>query len=506
MSAISTAIGLERKSRVSGYKIRKGFFDNNTPNLPQIVALFGEANTANQIGLDTDPYEFTTARQVANRYGYGSPLHQMARILRPVNSSGIGGIPTVVFPQSSDSNAAPTIREWTITGSATANTTHRVVVNGRDTIDFLGYDYSVIKGDTATSIAKKIADAINSVLGAPVIASATDEVVSVTTKWKGDTSTSLKLRFNVQGKPAGISYSQTGTSDGAGSINLAEAFSMFGDTWYTSIINPYGTDTLEEFEDFNGVADSENPTGRYQGTVFKPFMAFFGQTLDNKDEIVAISDAPARRDQLTNVMCNAPRSEAFPWEVATNYVLVFARIMQDTPELDVNSKALPDLPIPINHQMGDMSLYNNRDFMVKKGASTVLLENGNYSIQDLVTTYHPEGETPLQYAYPRNLNLDWNVSFAYRILETIFVKDRVLIQNDQITDSTRAIKPKEWRATVYDLFDTLALRALLKDPEFSKASLRTEVNTNNPDRLDTFFRYRRTGIARIESTDVAAGF
>ena len=41
MATISTAVGLERLSRVTGYKIRKGFFSTETQNLPQIIAVFG---------------------------------------------------------------------------------------------------------------------------------------------------------------------------------------------------------------------------------------------------------------------------------------------------------------------------------------------------------------------------------------------------------------------------------------------------------------------------------
>jgi hypothetical protein len=47
---------------------------------------------------------------------------------------------------------------------------------------------------------------------------------------------------------------------------------------------------------------------------------------------------------------------------------------------------------------------------------------------------------------------------------------------------------------------------LINDPQFSKDSLIVQVSTINPNRFETFFRYKRTGIARIESTDVEAGF
>ncbi|WP_300440693.1 hypothetical protein [Christiangramia sp.] len=508
MTAISTAVGLERRSRTSGYKIKKGFFEPNTPNLAQIVAVLGEANTANQANLDTDPFEFTSAQEVGERYGYGSPLHQVARILRPSNSEGIAGIPTVIIPQVSDVAASATSHDWTVTGAATENATHSLVISGRRNVDFQEYSFTVVKGDSAETIAQKMADAVNSVLSSPATATVdplTPTIVTLTTKWSGATSSELKTRISIGSKPAGITYSQSSITAGAGAVDLAGALGHFNNVWYTSVINPY-TAHLDTLEQYNGIPDPENPTGRYEGTTFMPFMAYFGSTLDDKDALAAITDAAARVDQVTNVLCPAPKSEAFPWEAAANAVRVFARIMQDNPHLDINNKSYPDMPVPDNGNIGDMSVYNNRDFLVKKGCSTVILDNGAYKVQDFVTTYHPAGESPLQYAYARNLNLDWNVSFTYRVIENVSVKDHVLVADGQVTGVDKAIKPAEWKAVLSTLFEDLANRALLNDPEFSKTSLQVQRSTANPDRFETSFRYRRTGIARIESTDVEAGF
>ena len=86
------------------------------------------------------------------------------------------------------------------------------------------------------------------------------------------------------------------------------------------------------------------------------------------------------------------------------------------------------------------------------------------------------------------------------------VKYHLLLLDGQVTDAAKSVKPKQWKAVLYDYFDDLAEKALIKDPEFSKASLRVEIDSDNPNRFNTFFRYRRTGLARIQSTDVEAGF
>jgi phage tail sheath gpL-like len=506
MGTISTAVGTERRSRVSGYKIKKGFFNNDTQNLPQIIAVFGEANTANQSGLTVTPVEVTSAKEAGELFGFGSPIHSQMRILRPINSDGVGGIPTVVFPQITDVAATVSTRVWTVVGTATSNATHTVVVNGRDNVDFQTYDFSVVTGDTPTIIAGKIKDAINSVLGSPVTATNTAGVMTATTKWKGATSSEVNILIDFGSNSAGVSYSQTAQTFGTGTVSLAASFALFGDTWYTSVTNPYGESKLAEFEQFNGVPDPDAPTGRFNGLIFKPFMSFFGLIQTDKDDLSEITNDASRIEQVTNVVCPAPNSYGFTWEAAANVVALFARIMQDTPHLDVNNKSYPDMPIPIDGLIGDMIDYNNRDFLIKKGCSTVILENGAYKIMDLVTTYHPDGEVPLQYAYARNLNLDWNVCDGYRTLETIRLKDKVLIMDDQVTTVSGAIKPKEWKAVCFDLVEDLAGRALINDPQFSKDGLQVQISTINPDRFETSFPYKRTGIARIESTDATAGF
>jgi hypothetical protein len=86
------------------------------------------------------------------------------------------------------------------------------------------------------------------------------------------------------------------------------------------------------------------------------------------------------------------------------------------------------------------------------------------------------------------------------------VKDHVIIADDQVSDAQKTIKPRQWQSVLSDYFEDLANRALITEPEFSKESCSVQRGETNPDRFETFFRYKRTGIARIESTTVEAGY
>jgi phage tail sheath gpL-like len=506
MASLSTAIGTERLSRTSGYEIKKGFFTNETQNLPQIIAIFAEANTANQSSISSDKRELTSSDEAGRIYGYGSPIHQIMRILRPFSDTGVGGIPTIVFPQLSEVTFTSTVFEFTITGNATQNATHIIRVAGRETLDFKPYLVNISKGDTPTIMAQKYADVINDNLSSPVTALAALSVLTLETKWKGKTSSDLKVSIDNNGQPAGITYAKTTETLGVGTPSLISGLEQIGSDWVTTVVNSYGEDALLTFEQFNGTPSASSPTGRFEGSIFKPFMAFFGSTESDKEVLSFITNKVERINQVTNVLCPAPASEGFPFEAAANVARLFARTMQDTPEIDINDLSYPDMPAPKSGNIGDMSDYNNRDFLIKKGCSTVILDKNKYVVQDLVTTYHPEGETPLQFNYCRNMNLDWSVADSYRTLERIRLRDKVIIRDNQVTDSRNAIKPKEWKAVLFELFDNLARKGLINEPEFSKESLQVAVSTINPNRFETFFRYKRTGIARIVSTTAEAGF
>ena len=153
-----------------------------------------------------------------------------------------------------------------------------------------------------------------------------------------------------------------------------------------------------------------------------------------------------------------------------------------------------------------MSTYANRDAIVKKGCSTVDLIAGVYVMQDFVTTYHPIGETPPQFRYVRNLNIDFNVRFGYYLLEQIYVMDHVIAKDTDIVNSGNVVKPKDWKGVLFTYATDLTKRSLITDPEFMEESISVSLSTTNPDRLDTTFSYKRSGYARIAATTATAGF
>tara|TARA_R110001632_G_scaffold89055_7_gene192194 strand:+ start:522 stop:2048 length:1527 start_codon:yes stop_codon:yes gene_type:complete len=502
--ATSTAVGLERVSRVVGYQLTKGQFQNTTSNLPQRIAILAEANTANQATIDFEaPKEFTTLKEVGDLYGYGSPIYQVMRILRPANSDGVGGIPTIIYPQEMPVGATSTTVSITPTGTATSNATHTIEINGRGVIDGGSFNVNISTGDTVAMIVTKVATTINNVLQSPVIATDGTTEATVETKWKGLTSSGLNIVVNTNGNSAGITYATNMDTTGTGSPTVTEALSLFGSQWNTMVLNSYGEQAFVELESFNGVPSENSPTGRYQAVIMKPFVAFYGDTTQDP---TVLTDVEARKGEVTNSVCPAPRSSGFNWEASANMIVLASRIYQDKPNIDVNGLSYSDMPIPSNGDIGNMAQYNTRDSFVKKGSSTVDIIAGRYQVQDLVTTYHPDGETPPAFRYVRNLMLDFNVRYGYYLLEQNFVVDKTILNDDDISSAQDIVKPKTWNSTVNSYADDLANRALIADAQFMKDSIVVSIGASNPDRLETFFRYKRSGVARIASTTAEAGF
>lgn len=213
--AISTAVPANDVSRTSGYQLDKGNFSTGAPYLPQQVVILAEANNANQGTIITTPVQITSAAQAGQTYGYGSPIHAIARQLLPK----IGGIPVWVMAQLAASGATNTVIVWAISGAATANQTHYINIAGRETLDFAPYSVAIANGDTGDLIATKYFNAVNSVLGSPV--TATHATIAGTFGTSSVLFGSAGLTAAQSLTLAGLTYTSTGSTTQA---QLASAF------------------------------------------------------------------------------------------------------------------------------------------------------------------------------------------------------------------------------------------------------------------------------------------
>lgn len=500
----SDAVGQDRVSRVIGYVLKKANFQNSSPNLPIRINLIGEANHANQSDIDADvPIEITSAKQAGELFGYGSPVYNVMRILRPVSSEGVGGLSTVVYPQAEPGGATARIVHVTPSGVATGNGTHFLRIAGRTSIDGKSYAININEGDTVGDITQKIEDAVNGLLVSPMTATSTMYEVTLTTKWRGLTAQGVVVNLDLNDTDLGISYSVSQTQAASGTPDVGDALTAFGNAWAPFVLNSYGfvTTVIDALEATNGIPKDLNPTGRYQGTTFKPFIAITG-SVENDASV----HTDSHKDDVTIAMAVAPLSEGLAMEAAANWLYNIALTASNNPHLDVAGQFLPDMPVPVDSIIGSQADYNLRDNFVKKGCSTVDLVSGRYQIQDCVTTYHPDGENVPAFRYVRDLIVDFNVRYGYMLLEQINVVDHVIANDDDKVTAQKIIKPKIWKSILATYAEDLVARGLTTDADFMIGNIAVQVSSSNPNRLETTFKYKRSGFVRISATTAEAGF
>lgn len=508
--AISSALDPGLIARALGYQLKKGEFNPEQPYLYQKVVILGEGNHANQANFDETAFDFVNSKEVGDRFGYGSVVHDCARILKGIYGSRIGSIPTSVFPQLEADGATATVikKSVTVATTVTENATHTLVINGRKGIDGVSYSYNVVKGETAAQVVAKIIATVQKALSCPMTAAISGDDIDFTSKVYGLSSAENNITFDVNKKPAGIVYAEVSKTDGAGVPAITNALTLLGgNVWNTLVINPYGTAVFDELELLNGVPDVENPTGRYLATQWMPFMSVWGSRLSDKDDIVAITDAEVRKTQLTHKLAPCPNSPGFTWEAAANSVAILAPTFNNSPHAAISGQQYPDMPIPVNENIGDFGTLEGRDFMNKRGASTVTIENGAYTIQNDMTTYHPDGDSQPLYRNSRDVNLHWTKQYSWRLVMA-GIQDKTIIEDGQSVSVPGTITLQMISQKLKAHNEEMANLAIITDLAFSNnnENIQIGISSGNPRRLEISNKYKITSTADQVDTTMEAGF
>jgi len=512
MASISTNVDLGRVSAVVGYGIEATLEGIGLGFLPQSIGIPAQADTVNE---STAPsvLSFTSSKEVGDEFGYGSQAYQIARILRPKSGDVLGGIPTKILKVAAAGGGAAKVITTTVSGTATGNATHYLKVNGRTQLDGDSYAFSVETGDTASEVATKMASAMNAVLGCPMTGSTSTADFIATADSVGAFTDEYNVEVLTQGNAVGMSYATVSTASGSGVPSISTALGNIGDEWVTMIVNGFGSEEtiLDALEDFNG--DANTKTGRYDATIFKPCVAFFG---DNNvslltessegagDGITEITDTPTgRKSEMTNVFCPAPNSKGTAAEAAANMCVLYAPLAQSTPNVDPIGLSYPDMPIDSDTDIGDFADVAKRDQIVKIGGSTVKLVSGLYNVVDLVTTYHPDNEpqTAVLFRWVRDVvGVDFNFRYAYKLLEEIYVVGKTIVQPGE-SSATGTISTNRWKSILASQYGpSLVDNALMADLSYFIESLNVQIGESNPNRFETNFKAKRTGTARVLDT------
>lgn len=488
-------------SRVVGVDISyKSFSKNGAQLLPQRLAVFAQANEG--VEYSNDKYEGEgSAAVVAERYGYGSPLHQVALQLYPETGTG-ASFPVDFFPVDAPNNAVAATGSISVTGTATTGGSGKLYIGGKRC------EFAIAKGDDGEAVMTAIKDAVNAVLEMPAtagdITEETIEEVTIkslpfTAKWKGASGNKIKfyLLCDVEGVVFTIEQFTGGLIDP--STQLAAAFKKMGGVWYTFLLNTWdytNTDILDLF-----FAEGEN---RWSVMVKQPCYSIVG-CYDKYADRVSITDT--RTEDYVNALAVSVGSPEMPMSIAARWAFFAGETFDNNPAQDVKSTLTGLLAGSDEAQ----EIYTVRNNSIQKGSSTntkLSGENGNAVMNDFVTMYHPinAGKYPSKRYVVDIIKLQ-NICFNVRlIMEQDDLKGAPLVNDEDIVTNPKAVQPKTIVGYYCNLADSLVKLAIIADAKYTKKNLTVAINSENPKRLDTTFPVKLSGNIEVSSNDIYFAF
>lgn len=489
---VSTAIDPSAVARVVGIETKFVNLRSGIAFLPQRIALIGQGNSATT--YSTDKRAVTSAAQAGSIYGFGSPIHLAVRQLLPANGDGVGTIPVTVYPLVDDASGVAAAGSIDVSGSPTGSASYRVIVNNIRSEAFV-----VTSASTLAQIATAMANAINAVVDMPIIATAVtvspNEAVDFVAKWDGVSGNDIYVE--VDGDSVGVTFAVTQASGGLVNPSVQPALDQIGNVWETMIVNCLNSDDTAALDAISNFGE-----GRWGALVRKPLVSFAGNT----DAAVATAYAvpAARRTDRVNCQLVAPGSNDLPCVVAARQVARIARVANSNPPRDYGSQSATGLTPGADSVQWD---YVQRDTAVKNGCSTSESRDGVVTIGDVVTFYRPSGDPTPAYRFVVDIIKLQNIIFN---MDLEFVRPQwdgaPLIPDDQPTVNPDARKPKNAVAAVAGIVDSLALNAILSDPETAKETIVAQINSQNPKRLDVAVTVQLSGNTNIISADLNFGF
>ncbi len=488
MTAISTAIPASAVARAVGVKTQFKQLRGGVVLLPQRVAVVGQGAPAGTFLLDKKTV--FSAFEVGETYGFGSPVHLAAQRLLPANGDGIGAIPLTIYPLEDGTTASVGSITPTV-GPQTETQEYVVKIN-----EILSEPIVVPKDTTAGETVALFVAGINANVDMPMIAApdATTKV-DLTSKWKGASANDLFIE--IEGVASGITFTIIQPTGGAGNPDVQDALDQLGTVWETLILN-----CLEIADTTNLAKYSTVGEGRWQPIKPTPFMSFTGN--NDADVSTAVTIPDSRPTDRVNSQLVAPGSNNLPFVIAARELARIAAIANDNPPVDYAlQKADGLVPGSDTEQWS----FTERDFALKSGSSTIEVVDGVINLSDTATFHHPSGDPTPAYRYVVDVIKIMNVVFNIRLIfEDPEWAGAVLIPNGQATTNPRAKTPGMAVAAVARMIDSLALNAILSDPETAKSTIQAAISPTNPKRLDLSFTYQISGNTNQIAIDANWGF
>ena len=481
-------------SRVCGVNVEyKNYNTGTAAMLPQRLAIIGQGN--DDAVFSAEKFEIEgSANAVGDKYGYGSPLHLAALQLFPQNGKS-ADFPVTIYPLA---KAASAVAAKGAIGVMVAKPSKGATTNGSGTVYVGGIaaEFAIKKGDGTQAILAAVKTAVDSVLNMPAKTGDVEaDEIPLTAKWSGESSSMITLE--VVADIPGVTFSLKKFAGGAIDPDVNTALGKIGVVWETFILDCFDYKKEARLDVYQAFGEN-----RWSALEKKPLLVCHGCT-DAFTERTKITDT--RKNDAINFLVVSVGSREMPFVVAARALLNDIVTTANSNPAQGYKGLLTGLHCGADDVQEN---YIQRNASVNKGSSTNI-KNGNVAeLNDIVTFYHPvnEGQFPGK-RYVVDLVKLQNVVFNVRlIMEADNLKGAPLVSDTTITDNKKAVQPKTIKTSFINLADSLAMQAIIQEPEFSKKNMKVEIDKNNPKRVNVQFPVKLSGNVEISDSDIYFGF
>lgn len=503
--ASATSVSVKQKNQQTAANLR-----------PEKIVCIGQAQTGKTANDNKIILAAGNSDDIGTIYGYGSPMHRMAKKLFPKSGNG-SKVDTYFLSVPAPSTGSAEVQKLKITAAngvkksfngyiilndlvfeAAADLCGKVATNAHNNpakaprgTDLNAYEktafpFTLIKGMSVSEIANSIKEALEENLEIPFkveIASTTTQGenpvttvtgLTLTAKWVGsDSYFEIALldeeEKEIDATTYGVSFEIERVTESAGVGKIPEAALSLLDEEFgvTRVISQYATSSVLD-------------------TLKEKFEAFH-------DGLIA-----------QYVICYsaivAPESSAVPgtWDVAS---LIEAG----------TSRRDDSINVQIVGDYGNLRKlkYSERNRLIKAGFSNLVKKaDGAYKLMDLTSFYHPVGKTNPLFRFDRDITVVGNI--AYDLMATFRDSDEwksvILVGSADITTNPAARSLNDIKAAVNTRIALLGQAGLIANYADAQKETELEIDSSNPNRVNINPKFDLTGVGRIFDITNFIGF
>lgn len=469
----------------------------NAANLrPELIVCIGQAQTGSKAKTNELVLASGNADDIGTVYGFGSPLHRMAKKLFPKAGNG-SKVDTYFIAVEEPKNAVGEVKTLTInaenkilksfngyfvlndlTFETAADVVGKIATSFHNNpaqdvrgIDLNAYEKTAIpftftKGMSVADCCQALKETLDEYLELPFTVTINEEELVFTAKWNGSDSVFEFAILDEEGNEIdesvyGCSFEITRTAESAGVGTYGD--DVLGllneELGVTRVISQYATTTvLDELKEKFEAWRTDGLIAQYV-TCYSSIQAPESETVKGTWDVASlIETGTARREDAINV-----------------------QIVGDVGNL----RSLT---------------YQERNRLLKAGYSNIVRKSdGSYRLMDLASFYHPIGKTNPLFRFDRDITVVGNI--AYDLMATFRDSDEwksvILIGKDDITTNPAARTLDDVKAAVNTRISLLGMAGLIANYAEAQKNTQVEIDANNPNRVNINPMFDITGVGRI---------